>query len=76
MSDELRECPFGCKGEARVRPAYGGGFTLEHNNLTTDPDCLVSIVSWFKAEAEAIDAWNRRADETPYPREEASDVST
>ncbi|MBQ9784280.1 MAG: Lar family restriction alleviation protein [Clostridia bacterium] len=59
MSEEIKPCPF-CGGEAEL---YSGGI-----KYVLCKECLATSCD-FKTEAEAIEAWNRRANdvgERPY----------
>ena len=51
---ELKPCPF-CGGEAVMEHYIGGGY-LAHCS-----ECDGMIENWFEREAEAAEAWNRRA---------------
>lgn len=55
--NELKPCPF-CGGEARICSA---GFEATYIRCANIKDCGCKF-EWFDTEEEAIEAWNRRAD--------------
>ena len=72
MSDELKACPF-CEGEARLARdhqtqmlAMGETATDDHYAFSVTHRCPggLFVGLHFKKRAEAIAAWNTRADDT------------
>ena len=61
MMDALKPCPF-CGGEAKV--AIGQGQHDGHGYIVFCDRCWVSQSYLDKTEAEAIEAWNTRAERT------------
>lgn len=53
--NELKPCPF-CRGKAKLQSYY-----KDHCVYCTK--CNASTMKWFPTEIEAIEAWNRRADD-------------
>lgn len=73
MSEELKPCPF-CGGEAEAmlsQSRWGQSYTIHHDAIGKCPAGYVSSMS-FRTEAEAIAAWNARAD-TEYGSVPATD---
>ncbi|MCP9269691.1 Lar family restriction alleviation protein [Xenorhabdus sp. XENO-1] len=54
MTDELKPCPF-CGGYSVVDKEYGGKYFVYCS------ECLVEQTEPSETEAEAIAAWNQRA---------------
>lgn len=62
---ELKPCPF-CGGEADVmlcQSAYGQSYRIHHEHKSPCPAAYVNGLQ-FRTEAEAITAWNARAERT------------
>ncbi len=63
MTDKLKPCPF-CNGKARVRKV-GNGYVVMCSSCGSRGQRVV-IKEWhynkFIAQGQAIDKWNRRAD--------------
>ena len=63
MANELKPCPF-CGGEAFV---YKRSWSVWHTSPTDYTvicaDCRAGVRHYFSKEAEAIKAWNRRAED-------------
>lgn len=62
MSNELKPCPF-CGGEAELRKWRRW---LDFQKvMCINRDCIIYHADdkWYKTEAEAIEAWNRRAND-------------
>lgn len=51
---ELKPCPF-CGGEAKVQ-------SFSHDRTVYCTDCNARVQKFFPTREEAIEAWNRRAD--------------
>lgn len=71
MPIELKPCPF-CGGEAEINPH---SFWNEKEKDFTDKtfgvvcgECQTSGNQFYGTEAEAVEAWNRRADDEPIPK--------
>ena len=59
---KLLNCPF-CGGEARlIKESYSMWSGIPHDFAVVCKNCHASIRQFFTTEAEAIEAWNRRAD--------------
>ena len=58
---ELKPCPF-CGGEARTS-SKDYGDTHYWRVFCDTPSCAMCMTSVFHSEAEAIEAWNTRADD-------------
>ena len=58
---ELKPCPF-CGGEARTA-SKDYGDTHYWRVFCDTPSCAMCMTSVFHSEAEAIEAWNTRADD-------------
>lgn len=60
MPNELKPCPFcGCEVEI---VCIGGGWFWRHKNNPSDIACVITHSKKYKTYEEAIEAWNRRAD--------------
>lgn len=59
---ELKPCPF-CGGEASKRLFYGTRYGVYCD------ECDARVGGLFGTEAEAVEAWNTRAERTCYPSE-------
>lgn len=60
---ELLKCPF-CGGEADVelmQGRYGQSYNIHHESIRKCPAAYISMMN-FATEAEAIAAWNTRAE--------------
>jgi Lar family restriction alleviation protein len=55
---ELKPCPF-CGSEVKIK--RDGGWREKYYQLCTNNDCVMQD-HLYNTEAEAIEAWNRRAD--------------
>ena len=58
MANELKPCPF-CGGKAEYRPA--GGLSDAYGYVRCENLCCEQ--HWYSKEKEAIEAWNRRAED-------------
>lgn len=62
MRNELKPCPF-CGGEAIIhKRAYDNRGGLPHDFTVYCDKCHASVRHYYPTEKEAIEAWNRRAD--------------
>lgn len=59
MQEELKPCPF-CGGEGCVQKHVFKGYTDTFGVVCLD--CCCETRQFYKTEAEAIEAWNRRAE--------------
>ena len=63
MATELKPCPF-CGGEAiYITTAIKAGDLVKEFYSISCLDCNAEIYKYCKTEEEAIEAWNRRAEE-------------
>lgn len=70
MSEELKPCPF-CGGEAELREYrrwldFPKEMVDGYEVICVNRDCIIYHADdvWFKTEAEAVEAWNTRAERT------------
>ena len=66
MENDLLPCPF-CGGEGELCTYYGGGEHNEtvHTVMCDNEDCPMNVLTPdYLTEAEAIEAWNTRAERT------------
>lgn len=63
MSDELKPCPF-CGGRAimKIQKHIPNGY--DYTPTCQDPSCAGRLTKKWINEADAIEAWNRRAERT------------
>ena len=61
MQEELKPCPF-CGGEGCVQKHVFKGYIDTFGVVCLD--CCCGTRQFYETEAEAIECWNRRADDT------------
>ena len=61
--DELKRCPF-CGGEAFVYERFESVWHLNPTDFTVlCRNCKAGVRHYFPTKSEAVEAWNRRADD-------------
>lgn len=63
---ELKPCPF-CGGEAKIQHEYsresGDWYAVDCLNKKCPMEIVIVTTGWRPTEAEAVEAWNRRAND-------------
>lgn len=75
MSETLKRCPFCGSGDVSVSTGYHGDISMDLPGRYVECEACASCSDLFDADADAIAAWNRRAEPVPEPHREDSEAS-